>query len=240
MTDVDRAAVARALGYPYERPGGSWVLTGRTGARRARPLDGGEVGRVTAGRVAVLAIGANAAPAQLARKFDDGSWGDVPVIATALADHDVVHAARVSEYGAIPATRWRSPGTVVSVHTTFLTPAQLTRMDATEGLGLGYRRVLVDPRLVEVAGVGAPGVVHTYDAMAGALVVDGGPVALAAIGADGRALPEMDERDVLSWVAAQRGTTLDALVAGLVAPSGRPRRDELRRWLAARGVAPRP
>lgn len=228
-------ARTRALGYPYDRPDGSWVLTGRTGDRRARPLADDELAAAVEGRVAVLAIGANAAPSQLTRKFADRSWGDVPVVATALADHDVVYAARVSEYGAVPATLWPCAGVTVSVHTTFLTAAQVARMDETEGLGLGYRRMEVDPADVDLP-VATPPVVHTYDAIAGALAVGRDPVALAAIGAVGRVLPAMDEAGVLAWVAARRATTVEDLLDGLLGPGGRARRDELRRWLAARAM----
>lgn len=229
------AARARALGYPYHRPDGSWVLTGRTGDRRAQPLADDEVAAAVEGRVAVLAIGANAAPSQLTRKFADGSWGDVPVVATALAGHDVVYAARVSEYGAVPATRWPCAGVTVSVHTTFLTVAQVARMDETEGLGLGYRRVEVDPADVGLP-VAPPPVVHSYDAIAGALAVGRRPVALVVIRAAGRVLPVMDEAGVLAWVAEQQATTVDDLLDALLGPGGRVRRDELRRWLAARAM----
>ena len=58
----------------------------------------------------VLAIGSNAAPSQLARKYGGGepSWPQmdvaVPCVRLGLEDHDVVYCPLLSSYGSIPAT----------------------------------------------------------------------------------------------------------------------------------------
>jgi hypothetical protein len=62
------------------------------------------------GFTAVLAIGSNAAPSQLDRKYGGGvaDWPrmDVaaPCVRVGLAEHDVVYAPLLSSYGSIPAT----------------------------------------------------------------------------------------------------------------------------------------
>ena len=118
----------RALDYPYEPITHSQILT------KAGSIPFDEA--ATHGRIPVLAIGSNRAPEQLRRKFP--SLESLPVEQVELLEHDVVYAARVSGYGAMPATLAHSPGTSVQVAVTWLTSAQLEMMDASEGLGVGY------------------------------------------------------------------------------------------------------
>ncbi|KAK9844866.1 hypothetical protein WJX74_007926 [Apatococcus lobatus] len=84
----------------------------------------------------VLAIGSNAGPSQLARKFPAKLFPHgvlIPALRAVLPDFDVVYAPLVSSYGSATATLEYSPGTKVAVYVTFLTPDLLERMDATEG-----------------------------------------------------------------------------------------------------------
>lgn len=60
-------------------------------------------------RTPVLAYGANAAPERLRRKFAPYGPAVIPVLRARLHDFDIVHAAHVSSYGAIPATLEPSP-----------------------------------------------------------------------------------------------------------------------------------
>src|SRR5690606_19462991 len=121
----------RALGYPYERPRWSFRCwphhdhVAPVGVLRRGELDG---------RAAVLAIGSNAAPDQLRRKFGSHHSGAQPIVVlrAGLRDHDVVFAAMVASYGSVPATLLEAPGTTCHVHVTFLDPAQLEHMHETE------------------------------------------------------------------------------------------------------------
>jgi hypothetical protein len=191
----------RALGYPYERPRWSFRCwphhdhVAPVGVLRRGELDG---------RAAVLAIGSNAAPDQLRRKFGSHHSGAQPIVVlrAGLRDHDVVFAAMVASYGSVPATLLEAPGTTCHVHVTFLDPAQLEHMHETEALGTAYRLEHIDPELVEVDLVGRVGSVEAYVANAGPMQLHGSPVALAAIPADGRTLPALHQPDVLARLAA--------------------------------------
>ena len=52
----------------------------------------------------------------------------------------MVYSAHFTRYGAIPATLHPCPGATTDVAVQWLTPAELDRMDATEGIGINYDR----------------------------------------------------------------------------------------------------
>eukprot|EP00878_Enallax_costatus_P035153 GHUV01039145.1.p1 GENE.GHUV01039145.1~~GHUV01039145.1.p1 ORF type:complete len:239 (+),score=61.25 GHUV01039145.1:190-906(+) len=84
----------------------------------------------------ILAIGSNAGPEQLGRKFPIDLFPAgvvVPVIQCVLQDFDVVYAPLISSYGSATATLEHSPGTSVAVFITYLTPLLQQRMHETEG-----------------------------------------------------------------------------------------------------------
>jgi hypothetical protein len=220
----DDALLRRAIDYPYTRPRGSFRF--HPGSDRVEPLDESELADLCRDRHPVVAVGSNAAPEQLARKFPTGE--PVIVVASTLHHHDVVFAARISWYGAIPATLYRSPGTHCEVHTTYLTDDQLEVMDRSEGLGSGYDSVLLDRGAITstVAGSAAP---RAYRARPGALCVDGLPRSLAAIPATGRRFPEWTEQAALEWLARNHARSVDGAVRGLV--TDRPWRLEVLAWL---------
>ena len=58
-----------------------------------------------AGFTPVLALGSNAGPAQLARKFADLPHAAVPTLKAALTGFDVVYAPLVSSYGSVTGAR---------------------------------------------------------------------------------------------------------------------------------------
>ena len=181
-----------ATDYPYAAP--RWDMLFRDG--RVTPLAQAAEAVDYAGRVPVLAHGSNRAPAQLARKFHDfpGALGTIPVTYIWLHDHDVVYSAHLTRYGAVASTLWPAPGTVVRVAVTWLDPAQLTRMHATEG-NYGFGRldgVPVTPAArhphAPAADDLAPGPAM-YLSENGALSPAGTPWALAAVPAWNRRLP---------------------------------------------------
>ena len=84
------------------------------------PLDlEGDLRALLNGRQPVLAVGSNASPKQLDRKFaQSGAANDseafVPIVPGTVDDLDVVYAAWVSSYGAVPATVMRSNGSTAA------------------------------------------------------------------------------------------------------------------------------
>mmetsp|Transcript_10944 Transcript_10944/g.30031 ORF Transcript_10944/g.30031 Transcript_10944/m.30031 type:complete len:404 (+) Transcript_10944:138-1349(+) len=87
----------------------------------------------------VLAVGSNAAPQQLIRKFGDMYPGVfIPVVECVLDGFDVVYSPGLASYGSCPATLAHSPGTLTSVFLTYLTPRLASRMHSTEGTPYVY------------------------------------------------------------------------------------------------------
>lgn len=125
MTEADRAHLLhRARNYPYEAPHDSY--TWDSGVVRAfSPAD-------TAGRTPVLAFGSNRAPERLHQKF--AHLGDhlIPVQKAWLNDFDVVYAAHITSYGAVPAMLQRAAGVRVEIAVTWLDEDQLPVMHDSE------------------------------------------------------------------------------------------------------------
>ena len=199
-------SVRRALDYPYEIPRCSYVFDPKTGDAQPLPAP---LPDVVWGddRTPVLAVGSNAAPEQLARKFGDRTedLGPVFVVLSRIRDRDVVYAARLSSYGAVPAMLVESPGTSVDLHITFLTPRQRELMDRSEGPGYVLHAIPAD--LVD-AGTPLRDELVTYAAVAGPLRVDDAPIALAAVQARARRFREWDQAGVLEHVADRCGLAM--------------------------------
>ena len=222
------ARVARALGYPYPRPAGSFLFRpGRPGhlgfpCGRWRGLAGlpalaAQLGAgLGAGALAgceawtpVLAIGSNASPEQLERKFPAAEFGGkvVPCVKGRLRGFDVVFAPLISSYGSVTATlEVADPATSVEVFVTFLEESLLERMHATEG---AYDLTLLDEVHLELGNGEVLGRIAQYNHQAGTLHVPGpsggapsavGPVALAEIPATGRTFPALGQREMQELV----------------------------------------
>lgn len=221
MTDA-AALLARAYGYPFAAPD--------------EPPDAPPP-RLPAGSAAVLAFGANASRRVLAGKLG-GAAASVGVLDARVSGVDVVYSAHVAPYGAIPATLHPSPGTTLVARLLVVAADALAVLDATEP---NYVRGPLGPEArVEVPGLG-PVVTEAYASRHGELVLDGAPVALAAVGAEGRALPARAQRDVHRAVRdlLEPGADLDAFVlAGARDPEIRAGRTARLRALreAARGA----
>jgi hypothetical protein len=205
----DAAAFAWACAYPWERPAGSYLL-GEDG--RATPLS--ELRRrdreraierfsaPDAGRVPLLAIGSNAAPETLQRKFahfEDAGDRTVLGVTGRLHEFDVGFAAHPTFYGALPATIFPSAGTAVATTLLWVTPAQFTQLTWSElSYRLGRLRTRfevdhADERFDEVL---------VFVSRWGAFCPDGRPVALAAVSADGRIAPALTQEQALHRAAA--------------------------------------
>lgn len=207
---LSRSEWCRALDYPYLSPSGSFALLLPDG--EWEPVDESLVPAAEPpGCRAVLAIGSNGAPEQLGRKLRSSGSGSLVNVRVDLHGYDVVYAARIAGYGAIPATFVDSPETTVSVVINLLNQRQFDLMNESEGLGTAYELVDVDPSDVTHP-VFAPHRVNGYRALCGPLLDAGQPVALAAIEASGRTFPASTERDLLGRMAAQHGLQLEEFV----------------------------
>lgn len=172
------AILKRALEYPYATPERSYLY--RDGGAHELPSGGPDL----TGRTPLLAYGANAAPAALARKLAALPGVELPVLRAELEEFDVVYSAHVSPYGAVPATLWESPGTTAPVFLVHPTAEQRELLTASEP----------NYDLVEVNGIAA------FRSKHGCLSIGGSPTALAAVRSAGRTLPELDEPAILERV----------------------------------------
>jgi hypothetical protein len=190
-------ALARALDYPYAAPAGSYLY------RDGRETPYQAPGRGAHGqRVPVISYGSNRSAEQLARKYPDAGT-EIPVEAAWLDGFDVVHAARLSGYGAVPATLAPCPGCRVAVKVAWLALDQLPAMHRSEAIGVGYDfGVLEAPLRGEHSGFLPRALV--YIAISGAFAPAGEPLALAAIEAQGR-----------RWQAASQQAMQERLRAAL-------------------------
>ena len=209
MADCEEACERDPLQYPFGQPEHDCVWS------RGDVLDlAAWRGAGLAGRAPVLAIGSNASPQQLGRKFTpevvDGLGsedGDIPILRASAFGIDVVYGAYISSYGAIPATAVQAgPEARVEVWLTWLTPAQLERMDCTEGRQLYPRRCV---RRVERHGEHVEGA-QCYVLRRGAAVLGGHLVGLSSVPSQGGLAPERREQ-LGVW---------DLLAADLGRPSG--------------------
>lgn len=203
------APLAQALLYPYPAPEGDFMMA--NGVPELVP--GGIGAEALRGLVPVLSVGSNRAPLQLRRKFGDDC--NLPVTAAVLHEADIVFAATLSYYAAVPATAFPSKGTSVQLNVAWLNDAQLLHMHNTEALGIAYDFIRYDELSVS-HGARADGddpvfrqPVFGYESRAGVLAVDGRPVAHAAINAEGRVFPAMDEAAMLAHVRDLSGSGLE-------------------------------
>jgi hypothetical protein len=187
--------VRRALAYPYDPPAGSFVQVGdRTLSVPPEEID-------VEGRRALLAYGANASPEALTRKLAALPPAPIPVLRVALSGWDVVYSAHVTRYGAVPAAVVASPGTVASVHLVFPDDQQLAAIAATEGANYRVERLVDFTAELEVGGEG-PREIDAFIGVHGPLLLDGSPVALAAIPASGRVFPSLTTPQMIDRVRA--------------------------------------
>lgn len=234
-TSVAADILRRAREYPYRAPPHSYLYDAAA-KNRWRPLPSDPA--LLAGRTPVLAAGSNRAPERLAQKFG-ALFPDarIPVTRAHLAGFDSVYCAHVTSYGAIPATLHPSPGTVVTLHVTWLDEAELLCMHETEQPGVNYHFVrmrgldlaLDDGSRVETA--------YAYLSVHGALLEEGAPIALAAIEARARRFAARDQAAMLAALhrgARHEGALDDFLLAMIGADEARRRlREERERLMRA-------
>jgi hypothetical protein len=124
----------------------------------------------------LLSYGANAAPEALVRKLA-GLDPVVPLVLVRIEGLDAVYSAHISPSGGLGAALQRSQGTTAEMAIAYLGGEALAAIDATEP---NYDRVTL------------PGTdVEAYVSKHGCLVMDGGHVAVAGVGADRRRFPAL-------------------------------------------------
>ncbi|MPY76245.1 MAG: hypothetical protein GEU87_18535 [Alphaproteobacteria bacterium] len=186
--------LARARDYPYLLPDRSYVWRGGSGnPMQVEPFDPA----LTAGRTPVLAVGSNQSPLQLARKYGVGSGHMIPVERARLEDFDIVYAAHISSYGAVPSMLQCAPGVEVTLFVTWLDDAQLEIMHATEG---NYHFAEIENVRLRLEGGGERRSVCLYVARLGHFVHEGRPVSLKAMQATGRVNGVRDTAEMLRLV----------------------------------------
>lgn len=202
----DQAAYEHALLYPWERPAGSYLLRG-SDVVLVDEMDPGErravVSSFSRERDPLITFGANGAPSRLESRFeelDDPEDRTILVLTGTLHGLDVGAQASPTAFGSMPGALFASPGTAVRASLLWVTPRQLAALTIME---LGYHlgrldraRFVMDEAEVEVDDLFA------YISRIGALRLDGGPVALAAIPATGRTAPAMTQEELLDTIAA--------------------------------------
>lgn len=251
------AILARALGYPYARPDSSFIFhrgTAHTHDDGAWPAGGAlktsacvsalslpcpaaaaaTVAALEAGLTPVLAIGSNAGPEQLARKYGGVEFQKTAIPATRalLSGFDVSFAPLISSYGSVTATLHPSPATV-ELYVTWLDGDALERMHETEAaydlmeLRLPEKTLALGTSAAAFASGTPPAAWHPAGAPVlcyvhrhGSLVLPehGSPVALAEIPALNRAFPALTQAEAQAAVArlvgggGEEGAETDAFI----------------------------
>lgn len=234
LPEDDESLLRLAKGYPYEAPAGCYLYRNGAVDEAPRPLRP----EAYAGRTAVIAHGSNRSPAQLARKF--GSSAEIPVSRALLHDYDVVYSAHMTRYGAIAANLQHLPGVRAWLWITWLTEGQLARMHETElggeiyhyGRLSGVRLELRSGPSAEIASAGV------YLSRYGCLALDGAPIGLAAVAAEGRRHASLPQEAALALVRDRHrpDRTVEEMVLAKVRDPAR--RQALIAEMRAQAIAP--
>ena len=240
MDLVDVAFPWDPLQYPFDVPPHSFVWRAGRFEGLASSV---RVDAVSAGRHPVLAIGSNASPGQLTRKFRQKRFtdpasphGSIPVLTAVVQDLDVVYGAHVAWYGSLPATLLDSPGTSAHVFITWLTPPQLDQMNETEALGHAYQWRRIDK--VRCHGETVDSAL-SYVTVTGACLLGGGPLGLETIHAPGSPWRRATQRQAWDHLSADMGCDLDGKTL-LDRVLGSPRwREQVESHLASHRLAER-
>jgi hypothetical protein len=207
---VDEAFPWDPLDYPFEVASSSFVWS----AGAVVPLSSSvTVADLSVGRRPVAAIGSNASPGQLTRKFGDDRFtdpaspdGSIPTLRAELDDVDVVYGAHLAWYGSLPATLVDAPGATAQVFITWLTPRQLARMNETEGLGRAYQLRGIEGARCHGQEVGPA---LAYVTVEGACLLGGAPLGLTAVPCPGSSRPRGTQRQAWDQLAIDMGCAVD-------------------------------
>jgi hypothetical protein len=196
--------------YPFDVPSYSFMWS----AGQVNPVSSSApIEEFSAGRHPVLAIGSNASPAQLTRKFDDIPFtdpsspdGSIPVLTAVVDGVDVVYGAHLAWYGSLPATLLDTTGGRAHVYITWLTDRQMERMNETEGLGHAYR---LRPTMGVRCHGHDVGPALSYVTVEGACLLGGEPLGLSAISAPGSRRPRGTQQQAWDQLALDMDCDVD-------------------------------
>ena len=203
VPDDPAARLARAKSYPFNPPSDSYLFR----AGQADALD--DAAARVKGRTPVLASGSNAAPQQLARKYAAAGDVVIPVTRVCLHDFDSVYNAHIAAYGSVPATLFPSLGTKLTTFITWLDDAALAVMHGTEQPGINYHYAELSGIRAEVEGVGTLDTAFAYISVAGCLLAEGAPLALAEVPATGRRFRALRQTEALALARDMTAPGLD-------------------------------
>lgn len=130
-------------------------------------------------RTLVVAVGSNAAPSVLLRKFHGaGASTVVPLLRCAVTGIGLGYSAHVSRQGFVAAAPFADPGLRQTLTGSLLDAGQLAALDRTEP---NYRRLLLSardcPLVIEGSGE-RPAHWSVYESIHGVLCIDGSPMRL--------------------------------------------------------------
>ena len=199
LTLIDDASIKHAEGYPFDVPDSSYRFSDGVVCEVDSDIDG---------RTPVLALGSNAAPAQLARKFG-AEGGSINVSRAILKDYAVVYSAHYSTYGSLPATLSASEGATTYVFVTWLDDQQLERMHESEALGVNYDFEVLQDIEVDVEGHGVLGEAAAYVSRSGPLYLRGQPIRLAEVATTNCPIPALIQPAMLRCAHKQLAPELD-------------------------------
>src|SRR5688500_1344278 len=205
--ELDDEHYERAIGYPWERPPGSCLVTDE-GVENLADMEPGRrdelVSRYAENsgeRVPLLAYGANGSPERLSLKLahlPDGHR-EALILAGELEGFDIGVAAQPPVWSSMPATLIPSPGTAVRVAVLLLTPVQFTALWWTE---LSYKvGALTHINLKTDLGDEPIDHVLLFVSRYGAFCLDGEPVVMAALPARNRRYRALTQEEILAGAA---------------------------------------
>jgi hypothetical protein len=203
--EFDPEAFEHALGYPWERPAGSYVLAGDDVQllRDLAPVRReSTVVAFTEDRHPIVSFGANASPSRLSMKFRHFPREmdrEVLVLTGELHDLDVGVVPSVPLLGYMPGSLFASPGTAVRAAVVWVTPTQVEQLAWSE---MTYRLGRLEDARFEAHEADLEiDDVFAFVARLGAFCIDGAPVALAAVPAERRTAPALTQTELLDVVA---------------------------------------
>lgn len=197
---ADEAFLERALGYPWARPDGSYLLDGDV-VTPASELSPDARATLRDGRVPLLAIGSNGSPSALIRKFAHLPADERRILVETgtVAGLDIGAVASPTVYGSFPATPIESPGTQVSAALLRPSPVQLEALTWSE-LNYWVGWLQGHPFTPDDGDARCDGYL-LYVARWGALTLGGQTVALAAVPARDRTARPLTQQQMLDATA---------------------------------------